>query len=498
MTANSERHDLELLIQSRTPIVVLETYDEPQAVALVSDIGIRHFRPVYLWSITEGLRRTDLSPTGESEHTEPDEALRYIKRSGEAGIFVLADLHPFLRDPLHVRLLKDIALRHDETGQTLVLISHSIDIPAELERMCSRAELALPDAAELETIVRQVAAEWLQAKKTRVSADRESIRLLIRSLAGMTANDARRLARRAIFDDGAINHSDIRGIMQAKHALLSPEGILSFEYDTADFGQVGGLERFKHWLDQRHGAFADETAGGDAPRGVLLLGVQGSGKSLAAKAVAGLWHLPLMRLDFGAIYNKFHGESERNLRESLKAAEAMAPCVLWIDEIEKGIATGDNDGGTSRRILGTLLTWMAERQHPVFLVATANDISRLPPELVRKGRFDEVFFVDLPSRSVRRLILSIHLKKRDLDPTAFDLDRLANVSAGFSGAELEQAVVDALYSARARDTNPRDADIEAAVLQTRPLSVLMAEQIDALRRWATERAVPASEDGPFD
>ncbi len=493
MSSSGERHDLDLLIKSRTPIIVIETFDEPQAVELVREIGIRRFRPVFLWTITEGLRRQDIDAGEDSGSTEPEQALRRVKGSADDGIYVLADLHPFLRDPLHVRLLKDIALRHEQTGQTLVLISHQLDIPDELERLSARAEIALPDSAELENIVRAVAAEWRRRHQSPVTTDTETFQLLIRSLKGMTGNDARRLARGAIFNDGAINHSDITAVVKAKHALLSPGGILSFEYDTAGFSDVGGLSRMKVWLEQRREAFVAGTAGEDRPRGMLLLGVQGGGKSLAAKAVAGVWQVPLMRMDFGAIYNKYHGESERNLRESLKTAEAMAPCVLWIDEIEKGISVGDGDGGTSQRILGTLLTWMAERKAPVFLVATANDISRLPAELVRKGRFDEVFFVDLPSRSVRETIFAIHLRKRGLDPDAFDLIHLAAITAGFSGAEIEQSVVDALYSSRARDAEPTTAEVENAILQTRTLSVLMAEKLEALRAWAAERAVPADE-----
>ncbi|HEY5720364.1 MAG TPA: AAA family ATPase, partial [Gammaproteobacteria bacterium] len=222
-----------------------------------------------------------------------------------------------------------------------------------------------------------------------------------------------------------------------------------------------------------------------------LLGVQGAGKSLAAKSVAGAWQVPLLRLDFATLYNKYYGETERNLREALHSAGQMAPCVLWMDEIEKGLAA-DSDGGPSRRILGTLLTWMAERAARVFMVATANDIAALPPELMRKGRFDEVFFVDLPDAAVRAVIFRIHLRKRGLDADAFDLDGLAAASAGFSGAEVEQAVVSALYAAHAERREPATADLLGELGRTRPLSVLMAEQVDALRAWAAERTVPAS------
>lgn len=225
----------------------------------------------------------------------------------------------------------------------------------------------------------------------------------------------------------------------------------------------------------------------------MLLGVQGSGKSLAAKAVAGSWSLPLLRLDFGSLYNKFFGETERNLREALKLADMMSPCVLWVDEIEKGISTADNDQGISQRVLGTLLTWMAERDSQAFVVATSNDISRLPPELVRKGRLDEIFFVDLPGHSVRREIFTIHLERRNEDASAFDLDRLAAMAEGFSGAEIEQAVVSALYRVAALDGALKQADVEQSILDTNPLSVVMSEKIASLRAWARERCVFADD-----
>ncbi|QKQ28026.1 AAA family ATPase [Candidatus Reidiella endopervernicosa] len=271
------------------------------------------------------------------------------------------------------------------------------------------------------------------------------------------------------------------------------EGVLSYEFDTARFGEVGGLRKLKSWLEPRRAIFHSEVDDKrlDPPKGVLLLGVQGGGKSLAAKAVAGSWNVPLLRLDFAAIHDTFHGETERKMRESLKMAEAMAPCVLWIDEIEKGISTQDHDGGTSKRVLGSLLTWMAEKQSSVFIVATANEIDQLPPELVRKGRFDEIFFVDLPSAEVRRDIFEIHLKKREIEAERFDTGMLAAQSEGFSGAEIEQAIVSALYATHANQSELGTGDILEELIQTRPLSLVMQERIDALREWALERTVPS-------
>jgi SpoVK/Ycf46/Vps4 family AAA+-type ATPase len=285
-------------------------------------------------------------------------------------------------------------------------------------------------------------------------------------------------------------------VARAKYELMGPGGVLGFEYDVARFAEVGGLRSLQAWLGLRRAAFLREPAarGLDVPRGILLLGVQGCGKSLAARAVAGTWGVPLLRLDFAALYDKYVGETERNLRESLRSAEAMAPCVLWVDEIEKGLATGggDGDAGTSRRVLGSLLTWMAENDRSVFVVATANDVRLLPPELVRKGRLDEIFFVDLPRADVREEIAAIHLRKRGLDPQRFDLLELAAATAGFSGAEIEQAVAAALYAARAQDAPLETAHVLAEIRRTRPLSVLMAEPVAALRAWAAGRTVPAA------
>ena len=266
---------------------------------------------------------------------------------------------------------------------------------------------------------------------------------------------------------------------------------MSFEYDTSNFADVGGLHSLKEWLTKRRDHFLNPQEAVDTPKGVLLLGVQGGGKSLAAKAVAGMWGVPLLRLDFSALYNKYIGETEKNLRESLAMADTLSPCVLWLDEIEKALSVDSSDNGTSKRLLGALLTWMAERKRPVFVVATSNDISRMPPELVRKGRLDEIFFVDLPSESVRRDIFTIHLRKRFQDPSSLDVDALSRASDGFSGAEIEQAVVSGLYRCQAEGVVLDTQHVLEEIASTRPLSVVMAEQLTQLRAWAEGRTVSA-------
>jgi SpoVK/Ycf46/Vps4 family AAA+-type ATPase len=393
---------------------------------------------------------------------------------------------------MHVRLLKDICLSYDQVPRTIVLLSDALKLPPELESFSARFEVSVPDRDERRDLVEVVAQEWTAANPgARVKADRRALELLVENLGGLTTTDTRRLARKAIFDDGALSQADLPAVMQAKYELLNRSGVLSYEHDTAKFADVGGLERLKTWLKQRKPAFDGSAPDLEPPRGLLLLGVQGCGKSLAARAAAGVFEVPLLRLDFAAVYNKWHGESERNLRDTLKTAELMAPCVLWIDEIEKGVATGDGDSGTSRRALGTFLTWLADKKAATFVVATANDITALPPELIRKGRFDEIFFVDLPQAEVRGQIFDIHTQRRGLKLAALDRARLVGASEGFSGAEIEQAVVSALYGARARAETASAEHVFNELQATRPLSRVMAERIAALRAWADERTVPA-------
>ena len=490
------RQELEALLRSRVPLVVIETHDEPRALELLSSLAPRlaaAHTPVFQWTITDGLRRLDVNLGGAQQHNaEPAAVLKSVRATTVAGIYVLLDFHPFLADPVHVRLMKDICQDYDRKPRTIVLISHEVTLPRELEHLAARFRLAFPDRDERRAIIERVAADWSRTHGGKVKTDRKSLELLIENLSGLSVGDTERLARKAIFDDGALMPSDLPAVTQAKYELLNRGGVLSFEYDTAQFADLGGMTRLKEWLKLRKPAFDGSAPELESPKGVLLLGVQGCGKSVAARAAAGIYGVPLLRLDFGAIHNKYIGESERNLRETLVTAGVMAPCVLWIDEIEKGLATGDGDSGTSRRVLGAFLTWLAERKPKVFIVATANDISALPPELIRKGRFDEIFFVDLPDTPVRGEILRIHTRKRQLQISDDEATQLAALCDGFSGAEIEQAVVSAVYAAHAAGRTVGAADILREIKATRPLSVVMAEKIEELREWATERTVPAN------
>nr|WP_067298164.1 AAA family ATPase [Marinobacterium profundum] len=489
MNSHSELQDIAALLRSRIAFIAISSHDEKGVQQLLCDLVRHERRPLFKWSLTEGLARLDIEMPAQRLHAQPVDALGHIRAVREPGVYMLADMHPFLDDPLHIRLLKDIAL---DERHTLVLVSHEVSMPAELEKFSARVRLALPDAAELEDIVRQEARLWSQQNGTQVKTSPQALALLVRNMRGLPRIDVRRLARNAMADDGAITASDLPQVTEAKYRLLGSDGVLQFEYDSVHPDQVAGFSRLKQWLATRRSFFLGEVGapGGQRPRGVLLLGVQGCGKSLAARSVAGSWGVPLLRFDAGALYDKYIGESERNLREALATAEVMAPCVLWIDEIEKGLAAGEGDQGTSRRILGTLLTWMSEQRGAVFLVATANDIKALPPELVRKGRFDEVFFVDLPGDQARAETLRIHLRRHGAEPGEFDLDALVQRSDGFSGAEIEQAVVSAYYAAHAKAGMLDTQVLLQELAQTRPLSVLMAEPVAQLRQWAQNRTVP--------
>ncbi len=490
--ATNDGHDLELLLRSNIPLIAVETQEEQRVREMLLRMMPRLRQTLFQWTVTDGLRRLDLESPAQQGSEDPTDFLRHVRDDGKPGIYLLADFHPYLEHPMVVRLIKEIAQSHRDNPRTLAFVSHRFTHPPELRKFFARYEPALPSAEDLYRMVNEEAVEWArQNDGQRVRTDRQTLDRLVQNLTGLTAWDARRLARSAIQRDGAITESDLPEVMAAKHQLLDRDGALSFTQDTARFSDVGGLSRLKRWLERRRRAFLEPDPQLDPPKGMLLVGVQGGGKSLAAKAVAGLWGVPLLGLDMGTLYNKYYGESERNLREALRSAEVMAPCVLWIDEIEKAVSQSDNDGGVSQRMLGTVLTWMAENQKRVFIVATANAIERLPPELIRKGRLDEIFFVDLPSDPVRQEIFAIHLRKRELDPDQFDLPALAAASEGFSGAEIEQAVVAALYLAREHDEPVKTDHVLTEISETRPLSMVMREQLDRLRSWAQDRTVPA-------
>ncbi|MBM3340585.1 MAG: AAA family ATPase [Betaproteobacteria bacterium] len=511
---NDER-DLTLIIRSRFPIVAIETHEELRALALLERVARLEQHGLFVWCAADGMQRRDnpfaAAPGHYSVSSTQKEpygkgpiadtlniggALKHIHATSFKGIYVLVDVHPYLEDPVHQRLLKSIAQDYDRNPRTLVLLGPSVTLPADLQRLTARFELKMPDLRAMRELIESESKNAIRFGSAGPNDDTDAVAVISQHLVGLCLEDARRLVRQCLTDDGCITPEDVPRVLKAKQASLGSDGsVVQVELGAARMSDVAGLAKLKRWLTQRRAAFIGDAQalGLDPPKGVLLLGVQGGGKSLAAKAVAGTWQLPLLRLDFGSLYDKWLGETERKLREALKFADTMAPCVLWMDEIEKGVAAGGaSDGGESRRVLGTLLTWMAERKSKVFMVATANDIEHLPPELIRKGRFDEIFFVDLPDAETRAEIFKLHLMRRNLNAAKFDLAKLANASDGFSGAEIEQAIVSGLYEAHAQNTPLNTMHVLTEIVRTRPLSVVMAEKIDALRQWAAQRTVSAN------
>jgi len=486
--------EFERLLNAGTSLAFIETGDILHLEALCHRLETRTGRPLFRWSLATGLMRMSQKHSIRvAQCKEPADILHHILAVHEPSLYLLLDLAQHLENKLLVSQLREIAARNHTVPHLLMLPGTEIAIPPELRSFATSIEPALPNSDEIEALIHEEAERWGRHQQQRVQATQTMITTLTRNLLGLPHADVRRLIRLAIINDGVLEDNDLQEVMTAKYKLLDQGGVLSFETNTTKFADIAGLANLKRWLAERKSIFlSDElTPGLDTPKGVLLLGVQGGGKSLAAKSIAGAWELPMLRLDFAALYNKYYGETERNLRDALRTAAIMAPCVLWIDEIEKGLAMESDGGGPGKRILGTLLTWMAERKDKTFLVATANDIEALPPELLRKGRFDEIFFVDLPQPDVRKAIFEIHLRKRGQDPNVFELPTLVDLSQGFSGAEIEQAIIAALYTAKTKNESLNTEHIKTAITSTKPLSVVMAEKMLYLRSWAAERTVSA-------
>lgn len=516
-----DTNTLEARIYSAFPIIKIETDEEPRIVQAIRAIAKRTGKPLISWSIASGLKVIEkdingLAPinswsidglqgrqdadkeTGAS--FDPEEMLEHIGEGITNTIILLLDFHPYFQKPRVTRLLKEAAFDCDKKHNKIVLISNSITVPDEITKMTQPYTVQMPSLRKIAQLVDQEIALFnLKRKDETLQIDETAKSLLINNLVGVSATDAQRLIRNAIYIDNALTESDVPEIKQAKYDLISHSGALTFEYDTRSFENIGGFLNLKNWVKKRQHAILAESdnpqLSTDRPKGILLLGVQGCGKSLAARSLSGQLGIPLIRLDFGSLFNKYIGESEKNIREALRSAEVMSPCVLWIDELEKSITSGgDGDStGASSRILSYLLNWMQENKSGTFVVATANDISALPPELIRKGRLDEIFFVDLPNNNVRIDIAKSVLTKRGLDATLFDLEKIAVASQGFSGAEIEQAVVSSLYHTNYLEAPLCTDSIVHEIQQTQPLSVVRSESIAELRRWAAERTVPVDE-----
>jgi hypothetical protein len=492
--------ELDTLVRARYPLVYLVTWEEQRLEAILAELAQTHGKTALAWSVAKGFRRLGGgkgAPPPEDAR-EPLAALAAVEKLSTPSLVVLKDFHPFLSDPLVVRALRDLAHALKSTYTTLLLLSPTLVIPPEIEKEISVLDVPLPTHRDLFQLLKEIVGVVKESRRAVVDLRREDVDDLIQAALGLTLSEAENAFAKAIARDGRLSKADVPVVLEEKRQVIRKSGLLEYHPADASLSSVGGLASLKTWLDRRGRAFGEAARrfGLPEPKGLLLLGVQGCGKSLTAKAIAAQWKLPLLRLDMGRVFSGLVGSSEENLRRAIHVAESVAPVVLWVDEIEKGVAgvhsSGFSDGGVTARVFATLLTWLQEKTAPAFVVATANRIEALPPELLRKGRFDEIFFIDLPAAPERREIFEIHLAKRRRDPARFDLARLAALTGGFSGAEIEAAVVAGLHEAFAEGTDLAQAHVERAVAESLPLSTTMREEIARVRAWARARTRPAS------
>ena len=487
----------EELLNGRYHCISIVTHEERYALEIVRQAALGLKRDMWIWSVSQGVREGLLAGSPSVAETDAAAAgLANLAGAKPGSICVTLDLADHLKSGKALRILRDMIDNFGNTGITLVMIDSSDYLPDVIKAYARPFELSFPDEKELYEIIRATLQRIHSKTPIEVGIRQKGLDTIVRNLRGLTRRQAVRIITDTVLADQRLYDDDINVVIAGKRRMIQRDGLLEFIKTPLDLSEIGGMKHLKRWLNQRKDAFTSDAAefGLQAPRGVLMLGVQGAGKSLCAKAIATAWHQPLLRLDPGCLYASFIGESERNLRDALRQTEMMSPVILWIDEIEKAFASAASrsaDGGLSQRMFGTLLTWLQEREAPVFVVATANDIGALPPELLRKGRFDEIFFVDLPDSDVRKEIFSIHLKKRNRQPEDFDLDALADAAEGRSGSEIEQALISALHEAFS-DKAELDTDRIITALETSPpLSVTMAESVQCLRSWAKGRCVPA-------
>lgn len=491
--------EIDTLIRARYPLLYLVTFEEQRVEALMGELARSQGKELVEWSATRGLSTFVGHQRGApvEDTAEPVKALLQIQKLSKPSIVLLKDFHRHLEEPLVVRALRELGNALKSAYTTVLVIAPTLRLPEELEKDVSVIDVPLPTKADLMQLLRDIARMVTKSRKATVELNAEQAESLISAAHGLTLSEAENAFAKAIARDNKLDGSDLKLILDEKSQVIRKSGLLEYHATDQALNDVGGLATLKKWLDRRKNAFSDAARefGLPSPKGVLLLGVQGCGKSLTAKAIATSWKLPLVRLDMGRIYSGLVGSSEENLRKAIRAVESLAPVVLWVDEVEKGLAGaggGSSDTGVSARVFGTLLTWLQEKTSPVFVVATANRIESLPPELLRKGRFDEIFFVDLPSEQERTDILKIQLSKRKRDPAKFPIAELAKATVQFSGAEIEQVVIAGLYDAFADGVELTPAHLINAAKETPPLAVTMAEDVARLREWARTRTRPAS------
>ncbi|HXG10501.1 MAG TPA: AAA family ATPase [Gemmataceae bacterium] len=487
----SFEEELDIYLRARFTLVVLVTVEEERALQTVKAVCERSNRPCWTWDWADNFQVLSGSGATPPAARDPVTALEQVDKLEGNTVIVFKDFHECWSNPQFKRKLRNVAQRLKYTRKSLLVTTPSTKLPEELKDEAVVVEFPPPTDAELKQVLdRLTQTPGVKVKLTKLGQEK-----LVQAALGLTAAQAQRVFAKAIVTDGVLDDRDIDLVTQEKKQIIRESEALEFYAVTETLADVGGLGVLKEWLKLRERAFTQEARdyGLPAPKGIALIGIPGTGKSLTAKMIGGLWRLPLLRLDVGALFGSLVGESEERTRRALRLAETVAPCIVWIDEMEKALAAGGLDGGVSQRVFGTILTWMQEKTAPCFVVATANDISRLPPELLRKGRFDEIFFLDLPTFAERKEIFSVHLIKRRREARAFDLERLARESAGYVGAEIEQAIIDAMYVGFNEGREFTTEDISGCLRRQVPLSRTARETIEMLRNWLREgRAQSAS------
>lgn len=488
--------ELDIFLRSRFTLIRIITCEEERLLNSIQYLCTQSERSCYLWDIADSFQ-TLTEGGGVGNAKDPLTALEMIDKSPGEGVFILRDFHHCLiNQPRIIRKLRTLTQKLKYTRKTIIMtIPPGAHLPEELEDDIVEIDFPLPDAEQLLEILNQL----LKTPGVKADLSEEELNRLVQASLGLTSNQAQRVFSRAIVSDGVLDARDIEMVKSSKESIIRRSGALELYSPKETERDIGGLDALKEWLGMRQKAFSKkaQSYGLPVPRGIALIGIPGTGKSLTAKTIANMWGITLIRLDMGALFGSLVGQSEENTRHALKLTETVAPCVLWIDEIEKGLSTGQGDSGTSMRVLGSILAWMQEKTKPVFIVATANNISILPPELLRRGRFDEIFFLDLPTRTERQEIFTVHIRKRNRQPENYDIESLAAAAEGFVGAEIEQAVIEGMYIAFNDSRNPEreftTRDILKAIEKLIPLSKSQKENIDSLRRWLIDgRAQSAS------
>jgi ATP-dependent 26S proteasome regulatory subunit len=491
---------LEVLIRASFPLVCVLSFEEDRVLTSIRNIARRLSedrkkpRRLYVWSASRGLRNDEDQLVNQETLEDPTAAMVHVIENPEDAIYVFLDLHRHY-SPVTTRLIRDAARAVRTTRKSVLFLSPSYQVPEELQKEVALSVFQLPDRQQLEQVLAGLIAELKQAGR-QVALTDEDRAALLRAASGLTANEADLAFRSAATQTGGLTATAVRRVAESKTQVIRKSGILEYYDKPESFADVGGLGNLLAWFKARAPAFANTAryAGLPMPKGVLLVGVPGCGKSLSARALAGAWGVPLVRLDVGRIFGSYVGQSEANLRMAIQTAEAVSPCILWIDEVEKGFSgvRGQGGGGVAARVFGTFLNWLQDKRSPVFVVATANDLSGIPPEFLRQGRFDDIFFVGLPGPEERQAIFKIHLSRRHRQPTGFDLATLAEATHGFSGAEIEQAVIGGLFRAFEAGRELEIADMVAAAKETYPLSRSRAREIALLTAWASQNAKQAS------